>query len=216
MPDHTLDAIVLRGLDRVIARREPNSERVFMRLNPVLLEGIAPADRERVAFERLTAEISTWPQRQQWERIVIVTPHYRAFERAGLGSKLHGVGLFVQDLNNNTEFDVIEPDGTPGVKQRSRYVALYYYAQVSVLDARTLQVIESQPWLIDEKIHDSKAASIHIGNSINPDVLAERIEHFAESASNTALARTLRGVVEVKDIKPVGPAPVPPPANAKP
>lgn len=40
------------------------------------------------------------PQRAEWDRIVVVTPHYRGFERAGLGSKLHGVGIFVQDLND--------------------------------------------------------------------------------------------------------------------
>lgn len=206
MPDETLDAIVLRGLDRVIARHAPDSERVFMRLNPLLLDEVPPAEREKVAFERLTAEISRWPQRQQWERIVIVTPHYRGFERNGLGSRLHGIGFYVQDLNNNTEYDVIEPDGRPGEKQRNRYIALYYYAQVFVLDARTLEVIESQPWLIDEKIHDSTSTAIHIGNSLTIDRLAQRIEIFAEQASNTALSRTLRGVVEVKELKPVGPA----------
>lgn len=206
MPDHSLDAIVLRGLDRVIARHAPDSERVFMRLNPLLLDDVPPAEREKVSFERLTAEISRWPQRQQWERIVIVTPHYRGFERNGLGSRLHGVGFYVQDLANNTEYDVIEPDGRPGEKQRNRYLALYYYAQVFILDARTLEVIESQPWLIDEKIHDSTADAIHIGNSLSIDKLAARIEIFAESASNTALSRTMRGVVEVRELKPIGPA----------
>jgi hypothetical protein len=206
MPDHTLDAIVLRGLDRVIARHAPDSERVFMRLNPLLLDDVPPAQREKVAFERLTAEISRWPQRHQWERIVIVTPHYRGFERGGLGSRLHGVGIYVQDLANNTEYDVIEPDGRKGEKQRNRYIALYYYAQVFVLDARTLEVIESQPWLIDEKIHDSTSTAIHIGNSLAVETLAGRIEVFAENASNTALSRTLRGVVEVKEPKKVGPA----------
>lgn len=216
MPDHTLDAIVLRGLDRVIARHAPDSERVFMRLNPLLLEDVPPAKREKVALDRLTAEISQWPQRQQWERIVIVTPHYRAFEQGGLGSRLHGVGFFVQDLANNTEYDVIEPDGRKGEKQRNRYIALYYYAQVTVLDARTLEVIESQPWLIDEKIHDSTSTAIHIGNSLSIDQLATRIEVFAEKASNTALSRTLRGVVNVKELKPVDPAAPATPPPAKP
>ena len=127
LPDYTLDAIVMRGIDRVIARRFPDTDRVFMRLNPSQLDGVPPQDRERVAFERLTAELQQMPARQQWDRIVVVTPHYRGFERAGLGSKLHGVGMFVQDLNNLSEYEVVEPDGTPGELRRNRYVALYYY-----------------------------------------------------------------------------------------
>lgn len=205
MPDHTLDAIVLRGLDRVVTRSSPDSERVFMRLNPVLLEDIAPQDREKVALARLVEEMRGWPQRQQWDRIIVVTPHYRGFERAGLGSKLHGIGLYIPNQNNTAEYDVIEPDGTPGVRRRSTYVALYYYAMLVVLDAKSLRVLDSQPWLIDEKIHDSKSESLNIAKSIPPDLLAERIEVFAEKASNVALTRTLNGLVVPGDLREVKP-----------
>jgi len=203
---NTLDAVVLRGLDRVVARTMGDSERVFMRLNPVLLDGVAPPDRERVALARLVDEIRGWPQRQQWDKIVVVTPHYRGFERNGLGSKLHGVGLYVQNLDGTAEYDVVEPDGTPGAKRRDRYVALYYYAMMVVLDAKSLDILTSQAWLIDEKIHDSKSDALHVGNSIPVEVLAARIESFAEKASNTALTRTLSGNVEPGELRVVDPA----------
>jgi len=173
LPDYTLDAIVMRGIDRVIARRFPDTDRVFMRLNPSQLDGVPPQDRERVAFERLTAELQQMPARQQWDRIVVVTPHYRGFERAGLGSKLHGVGMFVQDLNNLSEYEVVEPDGTPGELRRNRYVALYYYAKLFILDAKTLQVLESSPWLIDEKIHDSNSTAIQHRTLVEPRAVIE-------------------------------------------
>lgn len=205
IPDYTLDAIVMRGIDRVVGRRFPDTERVFMRLNPSQLDGVPPHERERVAFERLTAELQQMPARQQWDRIVIVTPHYRGFERAGLGSKLHGVGMFVQDLNNTTEFDVIEPDGASGQKRRNRYVALYYYAKLFILDARTLQVLESSPWLIDEKIHDSNSTAINIARSLSMEQLSSRLEVFVEKASTEALARTLGGTGVPGEITPVPP-----------
>lgn len=85
----------MRGLDRVLDRRFPNTDRVFMRLNPAQLDGVPPHEREHVALERLITELRRMPQRAEWDRIVVVTPHYRGFERAGLGSKLHGVGIFV-------------------------------------------------------------------------------------------------------------------------
>ena len=207
MPDHTLDAIVLRGLDRVVSRSMPDTERVFMRLNPALLDDVPPQDRERVALGRLVEEIGRWPQRQQWDKIVVVTPHYRGFERAGLGSKLHGIGLYVPNPNNVAEYDVVEPDGKPGAKQRSTYVALYYYAMMVVIDAKTLKVLDSQPWLIDEKIHDSNSDAVNMARSIPVDVLAARIENFAESATNVALTRTLGGIVEPGTLREVKPTP---------
>ncbi len=202
-PDRTLDSIVLRGMDRTIAKAMPDSERVFMRLNPALLDDVPPADREKVAMQKLLAEIRNWPQRQRWDRIVVVTPHYRGFERNGLGSRLHGIGIYTQDLYNQTDFEVIEPDGTPGQQRRSRFVALYIYATMIVLDAKSLAVIDVQPWLIDEKIHDSRAATVRVEGMIDPQVFAARLEKFAETASSTALARTLGGRVEPGELRQV-------------
>lgn len=204
--DASVDAIVLRALDRVIARRFPNTDRLFMRLNPAQLDDVPPRERDKAAFDRLTAEIQRWPERQQWERIVLVTPHYRAFEAGGLGSKIHGVGLYVQNLNNNSEFDTIEPDGTPGVKQRSRYVALFYVATVTILDAKSLRVLSSEKWTLDEKIHDSNAAGLDVARAIDVDKLAARLETFVQNAAEIAVSRTLGGRIEAGDIKPV-PAP---------
>jgi hypothetical protein len=206
VPDASVDATVLRGLDRVIAKRFPNSDRLYMRLNPAQLDGVPAPDRDRVAFDRLTAEIQRWPERQQWERIVLVTPHYRAFESSGLGSKLHGVGMYVQNLNNNSEYDTIEPDGTPGAKQRNRYVALYYVATVYILDAKSLRVLSSEPWTFDEKIHDSNAAGNDVARAIDVDKLAARLETFVQNAAETAVARTLGGRIEAGEIKTI-PAP---------
>ncbi|MEP6608983.1 MAG: hypothetical protein ABJA83_09925 [Burkholderiaceae bacterium] len=212
--DYTLDAIVMRGIDRVIARRFPDTDRVFMRLDPNQLDGVPPADRERVAFERLTAELQKMPTRAEWDRIIVVTPHYRGFERDGLGSKLHGVGMFVQDLNDGDsqsegpwegKYSVVEPDGTPGKQRRNRYIALYYYAKLFILDAKTLQVLESSPWLIDEKIYNSSSDAINIARSLTIEQLSNRLEVFAEKASSEALSRTLRGTVVPGEIKPVLP-----------
>ena len=195
IPDNSLDRIVLRGLDRTVERSFPDSERVFMRLNPVLLDDVPAPQREAVALQRLTDELRGWPQRQQWHRIIVLVPHYRGFERNGLGSKLNGIGLYAPPESNRSTYDVTEMDGSPSTQRRSQYVAIFYYAMLVVFDARTLQVIESQPWLIDEKLHDRNSASLRAATSIRVEALAERIEQFAEQASGAALARTLGGTV---------------------
>jgi len=113
--------------------------------------------------------------------------------------------MFVQDLNNLSEYEVVEPDGTPGELRRNRYVALYYYAKLFILDAKTLQVLESSPWLIDEKIHDSNSTTINIARSLSLEQLSSRLEVFVEKASTQALNRALGGTVEPGEIKPVLP-----------
>lgn len=208
IPDYTLDAIVMRGIDRVVARRFPDTDRVFMRLKPSQLEGVSPADRERVAFERLSVALEGMPERAQWDRIVVVTPHYHGFERAGLGSRMHGVGVFVQGLNDDSArsqgfYEVIEPDGAPGRMRKNNYIALYYYAKLFILDAKTLEVLEEAPWLIDEKINNTSSDAIDIAKSLTVEQLSSRLEVFAERASGEALSKTLKGTVVPGDIKPV-------------
>jgi hypothetical protein len=201
LSDSALDAVIMRGVDRVVARTMPDTERIFLRLNPLALAGMRPEQRDTAAFERLLAEMRKWPQRQQWDRIVIMTPRYMHGERAGLGAKLHGIGVYVQNLDNLTEYEVIEPDGSKGEQRRNRYVALYYYATLTILDAKTLQIIEQRPWFMDEKIHDSSSAALHMVNMLSADQIASRLEAFAEEASGRALASTLSGRVEPGELQ---------------
>jgi hypothetical protein len=217
--DRAVDAAVLRGLDRVIARRHPDSERVFLRLSSGQLDGVLPERRERVALERLREELGKLPQRAQWDQIIVLTPHYRLSEMRGLASKLHGVGVYVQGMDTNVgdfgnavtggELSVEGPqtrlpDGKPG-QRSSKYIALYAYTQIWVLDAKTLAVIKNEPWLFDEKIYDPQSAALDVAKMLSPEQLAERFEAFAERAAGRALAQTMP-MVEAGELRQVDPA----------
>jgi hypothetical protein len=89
--------------------------------------------------------------------------------------------------------------------RKNNYIALYYYATLFILDAKTLQVLESSPWLIDEKINNTSSDAIDIAKSLTMEQLSSRLEVFAEKASDEALTRTLGGVVVPGEIKPVPP-----------
>lgn len=221
--DRSIDAAVLRGLDRVIARRHPDSTRVFLRLTSGQLDGVPPEQRERVALEKLRAELAKLPQREKWDQFIVLTPHYRMSEMRGLAGKLHGVGVYVQGLDTNLggldgtltggEITVDGPetklpDGKPGVRS-SRYIALYAYTQIWVLDAKTLAVIRNEPWLFDEKIYDPNSTAVDIGKMLSPEQLAERFEAFTERAAGRALAQTMPMVEpgELKVVEPDRPSP---------
>jgi len=211
--DLSVDAIVLRGLDRSIARKEPESERVFLRLNPLQLEDVLPQNRERVAIGRLATVFDSMPQRSQWDQIIVATPTYRFSERKGLASKLHGVGVYVRNLRgrrlNDVDFDdfggeeTINPNSGEVRRRSKQYVALYSYLQLWVLDARTLQVISSEPYLFDEKLFDPESTSIDVMAQLTPETLAEKLEIFVQRTSSLALTRSLGGVVEPGELKQV-------------
>lgn len=213
--DLSVDAIVLRGLDRSIARKEPESERVFLRLNPLQLEDVLPQNRERVAIGRLATVFDSMPQRSQWDQIIVATPTYRFSERKGLASKLHGVGVYVRNLRggrlNDVDLDdfggeeTINPNSGEVRRRSKQYVALYSYLQLWVLDARTLQVISSEPYLFDEKLFDPESTSIDVMAQLTPETLAEKLEIFVQRTSSLALTRSLGGVVEPGELKQVPP-----------
>lgn len=210
-----LDGAVLRGLDRVVAESDPGSERVFVRLNPLEMEGVAPHERERVAIGKLVSALSPLPERSAWDRIIAVTPGFLRPERDGLGAKLHGIGVYVQpiegprpgdgfllDLETSARLDpeTVSPAGEPS---RSRvFVAPYFHTKVWVLDARTLQVLEAEERFDHQKLWDPAWTAIDVEKNLGPEDLALRVETFVENTSARALRETL-GVVRVSDPKPV-------------
>ncbi len=117
VPKGAIDAAVLRGLDRTIEASDPAAQRVFLILNPAEMEGVPPPERERIAIGKIVSALEPMKQREGWEKIFVVTPHWRFGEIKGMGSKLGGVGVFVQPLTRDrtglVELDAarVEPDG---------------------------------------------------------------------------------------------------------
>lgn len=228
VPGGALDNAVLRGLDRTVGASDPDSERVFLVLNPAEMEGVRPADRERVAIGKVVSALEPLPQRSGWERIFVVTPHYRYGEMQGLGSKLGGIGVFVQPLSRgrigNLDLDIaleamddpdtMTPDGRPS--RSYTFVAPFFYTKLWVLDAKTLQVMDTEERFDYQKIHDPSWTAIDVAQNFTPEDLAAQVEKFVERASSRALREAI-GVVTVSDPKAVAdPKPAPPAAPPKP
>ncbi|MFO0462740.1 MAG: hypothetical protein ACK5YU_00905, partial [Burkholderiales bacterium] len=88
-----LNLSVLRGLDTAIGNAYPDSERVFITLNPTELDNVLPQDREAVAIGKIVSELEKLPERAKWDKIIVATPKYLQSERRGMGPKLHGLGI---------------------------------------------------------------------------------------------------------------------------
>lgn len=207
MPDASIDVAVLRGLERWVRKDDPEARVVQMRLKGEEVRGVLPYKRGEVLVGKLATALERMPERAGWDRIVLVTPRYVQGTREGLGTKLHGVGVFVQPLEQsrvwrsetNTEFlnrrelGTVAPDGTRS--ESKTFVAPYFYAKVWVLDARTLTVLETDERFDFQRIFDPKSAGLNVELTIPVEKLAEMVERFVERAS----ARELEGEVTVKE-----------------
>ena len=218
-----LNLSVLRGLDTAIGNAYPDSERVFISLNPTELDNVLPQDRESVAIGKIVSELEKLPDRAKWDKIIVATPKYLQSERQGMGPKLHGLGIYVQPLSGgslegqdgNPEIDVSgqgESDTTnpgDGKKNKSKvYVAPYSYIQVYVIDAKTMRVLEKNARHDFQKLNDPTSTAIDVGRSIPMDVLAKSVGDLIERSAARAVGETEFGVsVTIQEVKPGAAAP---------
>ena len=219
VPDTTIDAAALRGLEKVVRLTDPTANFVYLRLNPSEFEGVDAPKQGEVAVGKLATVFDKMPQRKDWYQILVVTPRYVANERAGMGAKLAGVGIYVQTLekslmgqngaidtevfgadNQEGNGEVVTPDGKPLEGRASSFIAPFFYTQVWVLDAATLQILHTTERFDFQRIRDPSVASTRIENELPPEKLGPIVETFVEQASARA-AREAIGVVSIGEPK---------------
>lgn len=219
VPNNGLNASILKGLDRAIEQRDPGSTRILATLKTLEMEGVLPIDREKVAMKKLLATLENMPQRMDWDTIIVVTPKFQFSERKGMGSKLEGIGIYVQplekgslgeladsgaDILGSDGEETITPEGNPGKRSR-RYVAPYNYTQTWVFDAKTLKVLETSARYEFQRIYDQNSTAINVAQSIPIEKLGEVLSNFVERSVARGVGEALPSV-EIGDIKPVTPA----------
>jgi hypothetical protein len=214
VPTMDMDAAVLRGLDRAVATDDPESKRIFLRLAPDQVTGVAGYQRGQVLSEKALATLAAMPERKDWDRIILVAPRYLNPGREGMGPKLHGIGIYIQplgrggrsgedDIESALDPETISPDGE---KSNSyKYVAPYFYAQLWVIDAKTMKVLETNDRYDFQRIYDPKSTAIDVAQQMPADLLTNMVEKFVERASARAL-NDQQGEVIIKEPKVVSPA----------
>ena len=223
IPTQALNAAVLKGLDRAIEREEPLSKRLFLLWNTPAdtAEALKTAhgeQRNTLLFDALLAQLRGLPQRTEWDRIEAIVPRYARSERDGLGSKLGGIGFYVQPLANvlvefqeNGDTVTTESDGAsrtidPKTGERGNYstfVAPYFFFERITLDARTLEVLARKSHFDNTKYHDPNSTATDIADQMP---LAEMFTRLATLMEQSAF-RSVRGVRPEVLVSPLLPAP---------
>ena len=218
VPDQVLNHAVLRGLDRAVAAEYPDSNRLFMAVRAdASIAQASPQDREALTMKRVLNLMETNPARKDWDQIIVVVPKWFMSERKGMGSKLSGIGIYVQPLGPLSEGfdDGLMPDEVEDTDRENtrsrRFVAPFFYVQVTTLDAKTLKVIKSESRYDFRKIVNKDSSALDVMAAFTPEQLASHVERFVE----TSALRSVTNQSSSVEIGTVRTLPSPPPVEGK-
>ena len=116
----------------------------------------------------------------------MVVPKWLMSGRQGIGGKLTGIGVYVQPLGEGMDKerrfvdDVVEDTAREQVRSR-RFMAPYFYVQVTTLDAKTLKVIKERIAL--RLPQDRRQGIDRTGRcrAVHPGQLASHMQRFVEN-----------------------------------
>lgn len=206
VPGQSLNDAVLRGLDQGIAQEEPTAERVLLRWTPdealsQQLDEVKGHDRDQLLVDAIIKHLRPIPERQGWDRIEVIVPKYRRYEANGMGTKLQGVGIYVQPLGRGV--DMIDESLPPGdgeaggrrvvnpntgeVVRATTYVAPFMFFERVTLDARTLAVLNRQAQFDATKYNDPMAVVRDVADVMSPSQLADKLAYLAERSAYQAI-----------------------------
>lgn len=214
VPDHSLNYAVLRGLDRAVEVDYPGAERVLLAVKGVPeIQAALPQDREALTMKHVLGVLEANPARKDWDQIIVVVPKWLMSGRQGIGGKLTGIGVYVQplgeEMDKSGDFvdDVVEDTAREQVRSR-RFVAPYFYVQVTTLDAKTLKVIKSESRYDFRKIVDKESTALDVAAQFTPEQLASHMQRFVETSALKAVnEKADTGTVQVGPVKTVSTEP---------
>ncbi|MCH7342021.1 hypothetical protein LZ017_01295 [Pelomonas sp. CA6] len=177
-----LNFAALRGLQRAVQEEEPGASVALLSWNPTeainqKINALRGPQRDDALLEALREHLGGMPERAGWSRIEAILPRYFMPEMKGMGSKLQGVGIYVQPLERGLDpgQELETPGGnislsdnggsrtlnprTGEVVRAVTYVAPYIYFQRLTLDAKTLQVLARKNQYDNTKYHDPESTA---------------------------------------------------------
>jgi hypothetical protein len=218
-----LDRMALRWLDEAVAKTDPKSQRVYLALSGNEVDSLPTYGREDAAIAKVVEQLSGHQDRQDWYRIVVVTPAYRVADVNGLATRLQGMGMFVQPIRGGTfgtsdrEINLDQQAGETimspvGKEFRSQaYVAPFSYVAVWVLDPRTMAVLDKQRAFKNQKFGDPMAMPNDAFQGLSDTFMVAQMNELVGTAVSQAVEKSelglKRGTVTV--VPPAADSPAP-------
>lgn len=230
-----LNFAVLRGLDKALAEEEPDARHVLLQWDTPAdvadkLAKASPGARHDIVLAALVEHLHSLPDRQAWDRIEVIVPAYADQETQGLGSKLGGIGFYVQpQARQDFDADGIA-DGSAGIvasetdgdyrtvnprtgetAHAATFVAPYMVFERLSFDARSMALIKRERHFDHIKYSDPDSTALDVGSQMNGAALIGKLVESVERSAYRSI-RPVTGEVTVSEPKAV-PAPTPAPAG---
>jgi hypothetical protein len=216
--EDVLNRIVLGALDKELAERQPGAKRVYLSMPAPRLETVSASERDEHAIRKVIESLEAMPQRAEWDRIVVATPAWKAFDTSGLADRLQGMGLSVHPMDSGLSMffnlpasvDSMRGDDalTPEGKQARSviYVAPYAYLTIWILDPKTLAVLDRQDRFDSRKLANPGSGTSDLIEGIGREFIAKQIVAVIGRSVHEAIGRSeLAGKVEVHEVREVKP-----------
>jgi len=235
-----LNYAVLRGLDKALTDEDPAAQHVLLQWDmPADVAGrLAKArgrERQDIVLASLTEHLRGLPERQGWDRIEVIVPAYSDVEMQGVGTKLSGIGIYLQP-NAPQEFDMDGiADGSAGnavitsetegdyrtvnprtgeTAHSSTYVAPYMYFERLTYDAKSMALIKRERHFDNTKYADLDSTALDIGSQMSSAALIGKLVESVERSAYKAI-RPVTNEVTASEPK-LAPIPASAPAGEKP
>jgi hypothetical protein len=217
-PDQVLNRIVLQGLDQSVAAASPQTPRMLLSVSLPTADYGDPAQLDRDAIEFVIASLRAIPRREDWGKVVVLTPAYRTAARDGLGERTRGMGVFFQTQceSNDTscQYGFRPPSGPEALTQQGEmrpanfFVAPYSYLKCWVLDPVSLNVLEQYETFDHQKLAvNGGGVMLDVRDTDNRAFLAKSVQGVIHRSVDAAIAQTeLVGKVSVGEASEVRPA----------
>jgi hypothetical protein len=209
--ENVLNRITLNGLDRAVARMDPNGKRIYLSTNPSRARGRYAS--EEAALDPVLAELKKL-DRAKWDRIVVAMPAYRYHSKDGLATRMQGIGMFAQPLcqsdsgfgnrMGSCDSGFRPPSGPEALTPEGKtiaantYVAPYAFVEVFLLDAHTLAVLDRQTSFGHRKLTDASGNAMGVASGDSKAfVNRQMLEVITGSIGDAVEGTQLKGSVEV-------------------
>ncbi|HEY4081648.1 MAG TPA: hypothetical protein VGM81_13230 [Burkholderiaceae bacterium] len=232
--DQTLNFAVLRGMDKALTEEDPEAKHVLLQWDapPELADKITKArgdQRGDLMIGALTEHLKSLPERQQWDRIEVIVPAYTYLDKDGMGTKLSGIGVYVQpqapqtfdldsigaDSGGGSAVILTESDGdyrtvdpkTGATAHAATYVAPFMYFERLTFDAKSMALLKRQVYFDNTKYADPNSRALDVGSEM---ASKEMIDKMLASAEHSAF-KSIHSVTG--EVKVSTPRPLPTPAG---
>lgn len=199
-PDQVLNRIVLQGLDQSVAAASPQTPRMLLSVSLPTSDYGDPAELDRNAIEFVIASLRAIPRREDWGKVVVLTPAYRTASRDGLGERMRGMGVFFQTQcesnDKSCEYGFRPPSGPEALTQQGEtrpanfFVAPYSYLKCWVLDPVSLAVLEQYETFDHQKLAVSGGVMLDVRDTDNRAFVAKSVQSVIHRSVNAAIAQT--------------------------